>query len=38
MLGIGTPSIALLDALRQPGVRFEAAKFNWIGRVAAEST
>jgi tripartite-type tricarboxylate transporter receptor subunit TctC len=36
VLGIGTPSIALLDALRQPGVRFESAKFNWIGRVAAE--
>ena len=36
VLGIGTPSIALLDALRQSGVRFEAAKFNWIGRVGAE--
>jgi tripartite-type tricarboxylate transporter receptor subunit TctC len=36
VLGIGTPSIALLDALHQEGVRFEAAKFNWIGRVGAE--
>ncbi len=36
VLGIGTPSISLLDALHQEGVRFEAAKFNWIGRVGAE--
>jgi tripartite-type tricarboxylate transporter receptor subunit TctC len=35
VLEIGTPSIALIEALRYPGVRFESAKFNWIGRVAS---
>ena len=35
VLEIGTPSIALVEALRTPGVRFEAAKLNWIGRVAS---
>jgi tripartite-type tricarboxylate transporter receptor subunit TctC len=35
VLEIGTPSIALVETLRYPGVRFESAKFNWIGRVAA---
>jgi tripartite-type tricarboxylate transporter receptor subunit TctC len=34
VLGIVSPSIALIDALQSDGVRFEAAKFNWIGRVA----
>lgn len=35
VLGIVSPSIALIDALQQDGVRFEAAKFNWVGRVAS---
>ena len=32
-LALGTPSISLVEALKTPGVRFESAKFNWIGRV-----
>ncbi len=35
VLEIGTPSIALVEALRYPAVRFESAKLNWIGRVAS---
>ena len=35
ILEIGTPSIALIEALRYKGVRFESAKLNWIGRVAS---
>jgi tripartite-type tricarboxylate transporter receptor subunit TctC len=35
VLEIGTPSIALVELLRNPGVRFESAKLNWIGRVAS---
>jgi len=35
VLEIGTPAIALVEALRYPAVRFESAKFNWIGRVAS---
>lgn len=35
VLGIVSPSIALLDALQSDGVRFEAAKFQWVGRVAS---
>jgi tripartite-type tricarboxylate transporter receptor subunit TctC len=34
-LGIGSPSISLLEALNTPGLRFEAAKMNWIGRIAS---
>ena len=34
-LGIGSPSLSLLEALGTQGVRFETAKFNWIGRVAS---
>jgi tripartite-type tricarboxylate transporter receptor subunit TctC len=37
-LGIGTPSITLIDALKTPGARFSAAKFNWIGRIADNIT
>ena len=33
-LGIGSPSLSLLEALNTPGLRFEAAKMNWIGRMA----
>jgi tripartite-type tricarboxylate transporter receptor subunit TctC len=35
VLEIGTPAIALVEALRYPAVRFDSAKFNWIGRVAS---
>ena len=35
VLEIGTPSIALVELTRNPGVRFESAKLNWIGRVAS---
>ncbi len=34
-LGIGSPSLSLLEALNTQGVRFETAKMNWIGRVAS---
>ncbi|MDB5643928.1 MAG: tripartite tricarboxylate transporter family receptor [Hyphomicrobiales bacterium] len=33
-LGIGSPSLSLLEALGTQGIRFETAKLNWIGRVA----
>jgi tripartite-type tricarboxylate transporter receptor subunit TctC len=35
VLEIGSPSIALVEALRTPAVRFESAKLNWIGRIAS---
>jgi tripartite-type tricarboxylate transporter receptor subunit TctC len=35
VLEIGTPSIALVELTRNPGVRFESARLNWIGRVAS---
>ena len=34
-LGIGSPSLPLLEAIGTQGVRFETAKLNWIGRVAS---
>jgi tripartite-type tricarboxylate transporter receptor subunit TctC len=34
-LGLIAPTIPLEERLGAPNVRFEAAKFNWIGRVAA---
>jgi tripartite-type tricarboxylate transporter receptor subunit TctC len=34
-LGIGSPSLSLIEALNTPGVRFQAARLNWIGRVAS---
>ncbi len=33
-LAIGSPSLALIDALQTPGVRFKAEKLNWIGRIS----
>ena len=34
-LGVMTPSLALLSALSAKGVRFKAAEFKWIGRLAS---
>jgi tripartite-type tricarboxylate transporter receptor subunit TctC len=33
-LAIASPSLALIDALQTPGVRFKAEKLNWIGRIS----
>ncbi len=33
-LGIVSPSVSLIEGLNSPGVRFHAARFNWIGRLA----
>lgn len=34
-LGIVSPSVSLIEGLNSPGVRFHAARFNWIGRLAS---
>ena len=34
-LAVVTPSLALLDLLGAPGVRFHAASYGWVGRVAS---
>jgi tripartite-type tricarboxylate transporter receptor subunit TctC len=34
-LGIGSPSLPLIDALETPGARFKVEKLNWIGRVSS---
>jgi tripartite-type tricarboxylate transporter receptor subunit TctC len=34
-MAIASPSLALIDALETPGVRFKTEKLNWIGRVSA---
>jgi tripartite-type tricarboxylate transporter receptor subunit TctC len=33
-LAIASPSLALIDALQTPGVRFKTEKLNWIGRIS----
>jgi tripartite-type tricarboxylate transporter receptor subunit TctC len=33
-LVIASPSLALIDALQTPGVRFKTEKLNWIGRIS----
>ncbi|HEY7298221.1 MAG TPA: tripartite tricarboxylate transporter substrate-binding protein [Xanthobacteraceae bacterium] len=33
-LAIASPSLALIDALQTPGVRFKTEKLTWIGRVS----
>ena len=30
-LGIVSPSVSLIEGMNSPGVRFHAARFNWIG-------
>ena len=35
VLGIVSPSVSLIEGLNSPGVRFHAARFNWIGRLAS---
>jgi tripartite-type tricarboxylate transporter receptor subunit TctC len=34
-LGIVSPSLSLIEGLNSPGVRFQAASFNWIGRLSS---
>lgn len=34
-LGIVSPSVSLIEGLNSRGVRFHAARFNWIGRLAS---
>ena len=34
-LGIVSPSLSLIEGLNSPGVRFHAARFNWIGRLSS---
>jgi tripartite-type tricarboxylate transporter receptor subunit TctC len=34
-IGIASPSLALIDAVGTPGVRFHVGKLNWIGRISA---
>lgn len=34
-LGIVSPSVSLIEGLNSPGVRFHAARLNWIGRLAS---
>lgn len=34
-LGNVSPSVSLIEGLNSPGVRFHAARFNWIGRLAS---
>jgi tripartite-type tricarboxylate transporter receptor subunit TctC len=34
-LGIVSPSVSLIEGRNSPGVRFHAARFNWIGRLAS---
>ena len=33
-LAIASPSLALIEALQTPGVRFKTEKLNWIGRIS----
>jgi tripartite-type tricarboxylate transporter receptor subunit TctC len=36
-LGVLIETVAVEQALKDPGVRYDAAKFNWVGRVASSN-